>query len=223
MERNSLTVLLILIMLLSFSGCAHMANDGSRTRTEGAGTGAAAGAVVGAIVGQLVGSDTASTLIGAGIGTVVGLAAGYAYGDHVATQKKQYASEEDWLDACLADAQQRNQEILSYNEELSRQIMVFEQDLQLLREQHSQTQEEAAALARKKGDVDNLLMAANKELKAARIELDLQNMVASEAKNSGKGDFAVTLDSEILTLQASIKELEKNTAELASLSASMSV
>lgn len=223
MARNVLAAFLACSLVFFVSGCAHMADDGSRTRAEGAGTGAAAGVVIGAIVGQIIGGDTAATLIGAGIGSALGGLAGYAYGDHVATQKAQFAQEEDWLDACLAEAQRKNQEILAYNKELSRQISGLEQEIKALQGQQEGAQQEISALTEKKTEVDTLLAEANEQLKSAQAELELQNGVVADAKNSDKGDYAVTLDSEIMALQASIKELEKNTAELASLSASMSV
>ena len=47
--------------------------------------------------------------------------------------------------------------------------------------------------------------------------------VRKDAKESGKGDFVVSLDNEIAQLKRNIKELEKRTEELASMSASMSV
>lgn len=223
MSSGKSVLVVMVCMLLTISGCANIKDDGTRTRTEGAGTGAAIGAVAGGVLGQLIGGDTKSTLIGAAIGAAVGGVGGYAYGDHVAGQKEKYAKEEDWLDACLAQARQKNQEMVVYNQDLGRQITTLQQETAALQKQYQEKKTRTAKLQEKKAAADSLLEAANKELASAQNELEAQSSVRAEAQKSGKGDFAVTLDSEIEQLKGNIKELEKRTEELASISASMSV
>jgi archaellum component FlaC len=213
----------MLCVVLVMSGCANIKDDGTRTRTEGAGTGAVIGAVAGGLLGQLIGGDTKGTLVGAAIGAAVGGAGGYAYGNHVANQKAKYAQEEDWLDACVAQARQKNQEIVAYNKDLSQQIRTLQQETAALKKQHKDKKTRVAKLKKKKAATDSLLEATNKELASANQELEAQQSVRGEAEKSGKGDFVVTLDSEIAQLKGNIKELEKRTEELASMSASMSV
>ena len=65
MKRKTSWAMVVLCMLLTISGCANIKDDGTRTRTEGAGTGAAIGAVAGGVLGQILGGNTKSTLIGA--------------------------------------------------------------------------------------------------------------------------------------------------------------
>ncbi|MGD9947591.1 MAG: YMGG-like glycine zipper-containing protein [Desulfobulbus sp.] len=220
--KRSLLVVLLCVML-AMSGCANIKDDGNRTRAEGAGTGAVIGAVAGGLLGQIIGGDTKGTLVGAAIGAAIGGAGGYAYGDHVAGQKAKYAQEEDWLDACIAQARQKNQELVAYNQDLSKQIRTLKRETAALKKQYTVKKIRVAKLKNKKTTTDSLSEAANKELASAKQELEAQQSVRSQAEKSGKGDFVVTLDSEIAQLKGNIKELEKQTEELASMSASMSV
>lgn len=221
-KKISLGVVLCFIISI-LSGCANIKDDSTRTKAEGAGTGAAVGAVAGGLLGQIFGGDTKSTLVGAAIGATVGGVGGYAYGSHVASQKEKYAKEEDWLEACIAEARQKNQEIMVYNQDLSKQIAGLKKETQALKKQYKDTKIRNAKLKEKKVEVDGVIESANKELAASKAELEAQTSVVADARKSGQNDYAVTLDSEMETLKANIKELEKRTEELASMSASMSV
>lgn len=222
MRQLSLGIVFI-FALSAISGCANIQNDSDRTRAEGATTGAAVGGILGALVGQALGGDTGSTLAGAAIGAAVGGGAGYAYGDHVAGQKEQYASSEDWLDACIADARQTNENIIKYNISLEKQIAVLQRDTGVLKQQYAEAAINKATLQAKKQDVDGLLQSASNELAEAKNELKALRSVMTDATQSGQGDYAEPLSSEIENLKASIRDLEKSTEELASLSASMAV
>jgi archaellum component FlaC len=223
MSRKALAVIVTLCMLLVVSGCANIKDDGTRTRAEGAGTGAAIGAIAGGVLGQIVGGDTSATLLGAAIGAAVGGAGGYIYGDHVAGQKEKYVKEEEWLEACIAQARQKNQEMVAYNKGLSQQIATLKKETAALKKKHKDKTARTARLKEKKAAMDSLHESASKELTAAKAELEAQNSATVEAKKSGQSDYAVTLDSEIESLKGNIQELENRTAELASMSASMSV
>ena len=62
----------------------------------------------GALLLGYAAGGTKGAVIGAGAGAVAGGAAGYLYGTHVANRKKEYAREEDYLDALVVNAQQVN-------------------------------------------------------------------------------------------------------------------
>ncbi len=221
-KKISLGIALVFTISM-LNGCANIKDDSTRTKVEGAGTGAAVGAVAGGLLGQLIGGDTKATLFGAAVGAAVGGVGGYAYGSHVASQKEKYAKEEDWLEACIADAKKKNQEIIAYNQDLSKQIAVLKKDTKALKKRYKDTQTRNAKLQDKKAEVEGVMASANKELAASKAELEAQNSVIADARKNGQNDYAVTLDSEVETLKANIKELEKRTEELASMSASMSV
>lgn len=223
MNGKTVLTLTLICLLCMVTGCANIQDDGARTRTEGAGTGAAVGALTGALLGQVLGGDTSSTLIGAAIGGAVGGAGGYAYGNHVANQKEQYAKEEDWLEACIADAKKTNAAMVSYNNDLSQQIVHLRRDTEALRQQYTDAKTRKSKLQAKKKEVDGLARSADKELAAARSELAAQETVVAEARKIGQSDYAQTLDNQLETLKGNIRELEKQTEELASMSAAMSV
>ena len=221
-RKMSLAVVLLFAVAM-VSGCANIEDDSDRTRAEGAAVGATGGAVIGALIGQAIGGDTGSTLAGAAIGAAIGGAGGYAYGDHVAGQKEKYASNEDWLDACIADAKKTNREITAYNQNLAAEVGILRQETDVLKQQYANAADRQTKLQGKKKEVDALLEEANKQLADAKAELEALNSVVADANQSGQGDYAQTLDNEIEDLKASIQELEKRTEELASMSASMAV
>ena len=217
---------LLLILLLSLSletGCANIKDDSTRTKTEGAGTGAAVGAALGALIGQLAGGDTQSTLLGAAIGAAVGGAGGYAYGSHVASEKAKYASREDWINASIAEARQRNSELIAYNRQLEHEVAQLEQEAQKLRSRYNRGLAGKDLLQEKKKKVDRLLDEANQRLAAAREELKAQNSVLDDVDSNDGSSLEQSLAEEITNIKASIQELEKRPEELASLSASMAV
>ncbi len=221
MKKCALAVTLIFTLSI-ISGCTNIKDDSTRTKTESTLLGTGIGAAVGAGLGAILGGDKGA-LVGAGIGAALGAAGGYAYGDHVAGQKKNYASTEDWLDACVADAQKANQAMTAYNQELNSQIVTLQNDTATLKEKYKTAKTRQDKLKEKQSEVDQLLAKANTQLDSAKKELEAQQFVAGEAKKENKNAYAVTLDSEVEGLKANITELEKRTKDLASLSASMSV
>ncbi|MBM9536207.1 YMGG-like glycine zipper-containing protein [Desulfobulbus alkaliphilus] len=223
MNRKIVWTITLISFLALVSGCAGIQDDGDRTRSEGAATGAGIGAVTGAVLGQVFGGDTRSTVVGAAIGAALGGAGGYAYGKHVANQKEKYASEEDWLEACIAEAQRTNAAMARYNDELRQQIDGLRRDTEALEHQYADAKTRNVQLKEKKKVVDGLARSADKELTAARSELAVQNAVVSEARSSGQSDYAQSLDNQLETLKDHIRELEKQTEELAAMSAAMAV
>jgi len=214
--------ILLLVMVLALSGCAGM-SDSNRTKAEGAGVGAAGGAGIGALLGQVIGGDTGATLIGAAIGGAVGGLAGFAYGDHVAKEKKKYASQEDWLDACIVSVEKMNAETEEYNRNLATELKTLKKEVASLNSGYEKKKVEKSALAQKKKDIDTRLAESNKQLDMARFELENQEMVAKESKEGGNTPQSQALDKEIAQLKKSIGELEEKTTTLASLSSSMAV
>jgi hypothetical protein len=90
---------------------------------EGTTAGAATGGVIGGVIGGLVSMGSPSYIAqGAIIGAQVGGHGGYAYATSVANKKARYASEEVWLDACIAEARETTEKSVAYNQ-LARQII----------------------------------------------------------------------------------------------------
>jgi len=223
MKKIGVLMLVGAFLLSSVTGCANIQNDQTRTKTEGTLVGAGAGAVVGGVLGQLIGGNTTATLVGAGVGALVGSAAGFAYGSHVANEKAKYAKQEDWLNACIASAQQVNADTRAYNDRLASEVRSLDAETKRLAQAYDQKRAQKSQLLAEKKKVDASLAAAKQKLERAKYELSSQQKVLAEAKSAGKAQHAAKLDQQINQLKAQIAELEGHTQSLASMSARMSV
>jgi hypothetical protein len=72
--------------------------------------------------GQLAQAQGTGLGDGALIGAGVGAASGFAYGTHIANKKAAYKSTEDWLDACIKDAEQKRSQAAAYNRSLNNKL-----------------------------------------------------------------------------------------------------
>jgi len=184
--------------------------------------GAIIGGVVGGVVGYMIAGEDGA-VIGASVGGAVGGVAGFAYGNHVAGQKAKYASEEDWLDACVAEAQLANLDLTIYNKGLVQQVTDTEKEIVALKKKQKNAKTRQVKLQQKQAEVGQMLASTNIKMERAKKELEAQLYVSGEATKSQKSDHATTLNGEVEELKANIAELEKRTKALASLSASMAV
>lgn len=222
MKRKVALVVILFFTTSIITGCANIKDDSARTKTEGTMIGAGVGAVVGAGLGALIGGKKGA-LLGAAAGSAVGAAGGFAYGNHVAGQKEKYAKEEDWLDACVAQARAVNQDLTLYNEDVSAMITNTKNQTTVLKEKQKNARNRQMKMKEMQREVDQKLAATNTKLQSAKKELQASQLVAEDARKSQKSDYAITLESEVENMKANIAVLEKRTNDLASLSASMSV
>src|SRR5512134_2322710 len=80
MERKTITALVLLVSLVTASGCAEPLSRREQGGLIGAGLGAGTGAIIGSTVGHAT--------VGALIGGPVGLLAGALIGDHLMGQER---------------------------------------------------------------------------------------------------------------------------------------
>ncbi len=202
MKESAIRLTAVLLLAGTLAGC----DDGTRTRSEGAG----AGAVLGGVLGAVIGNQSGNAGTGALIGALAGGAAGLAYGDHVARKKQAYANTEDYLDACIAEAVQVNQEVYEYNQSLESKIHRLEREI---------------SAAKASGNKEEL-RAKRKEIVSLSNETDTQlNRLSSEIKDqkyaagqSAGASNAPQLNTQISKLESSRNRLEGNNDRLASLS-----
>ncbi len=187
-------------MLFASGGCTNIQNDGTRTRTEGA----LAGSVIGAGLGAIIGNQSGSAGQGALIGAAAGGLAGLAYGNHVANKKSRYASEEAWLNACIAQARSTNASARSYNSKLSSRIGELRKQIA----SGSAQQKQAAKKA-----IVQLQREANSELKKVDSEIKAQQGALGQTKNAR----ASSLRQEISGMQTTRSSMKANIDRLASL------
>ncbi len=204
----------IMLVFVFIAGCAGM-TDRQKTVSEGAG--AAGGALLGAIVGQLIGKDTKGTLIGAAIGAAVGGGLGTAYGNHVAGKKAEYASQEAYLNACIASAQQVNEETRQYNVSLKDEINGLDKEVNKLLAQYKSKKAGKARVEKEQQKVQAKLSEAQAKLKTVQDEVEIQKQVLASERGKSKAELAESLDKEIALLEPSAKELDKQTQALASI------
>lgn len=216
------SVIILIVLITALAGCATT-DDGKRTQAEGTAVGAGGGALVGALLGAAIGGNSSSALLGAAIGAAAGGAAGYAYGTHVASQKEKYASEEDWLDQCIASARKVNQETAAYNQSLADQLKTLDAETARLAAAYEKKQAKAAQLEAEKEKIDAAQKEAAEKLKRAKFELESQQKALAQVDEKGSAQQAEQLNVEIGRLNRQIAELEAHTDTLASLSARMAV
>ena len=221
--KRILALTIIFIFALS-AGCAHIQDDSTRTKAEGTAVGAAGGAAVGAAAGLIAGGGNwKKALVGAAIGAVIGAIAGYAYGDHVASKKKEYATEEDWLNACIAEAQKVQQETAQYNTALAGEIQTMQAETDMLLERYAARQVEGQALESAKEKVDGKQKEAQEKLERVKFEVECQQKAVEQVSGDGQKAQLEKLEQEKAALQKELAQLEAHTSSLASLSSRMTV
>lgn len=111
------------ITALAFvTSCTNIKDDRTRTVAEGGLAGSLIGGLAGGIIGHQSGRGVEGALLGAAIGGIGGM----AVGNHVANKKAAYASQEQWLDACIAQAERVNSQARAYNRSLQSKIAGLE-------------------------------------------------------------------------------------------------
>jgi len=156
------------ISIFATSGCANM-SDGTRTVAQGG----VAGALLGGGIGYLVGGDE-----GALVGALAGGAMGVAYGSSVARKKAAYASEEQWLDACIASANKDYNNAVAYNDSLKRDVS----SLKVQVAQARTAREKAAA----KRQIAAKIKATDKQLASIQQQVQDYNYGSQQAGGGAK-------------------------------------
>ena len=201
----------VALTALALNACAPT-SDGQLAQAQGAGIGAVGGGVLGAIIGN-------NTKIGTGGGALIGATAGglagYAYGTHVANQKAKYKSTEQWLDACIADAEKKRQAAVAYNHAMDSRLAQLrvkvrdakaggnQDELKKLKQQilaeHSKAEEQMAAV--------------NKEIQVQQVAV----------KDCGNSSRTVELRTKLSDLNSANASTKKNAQSLAQLGTSTGV
>lgn len=207
--KKSLCIVLLVSLL---SGCASM-SDRERTQAQGTGVGAVLGAVVGGVVGHQLGYRDAGILVGAALGG----AAGRAYGGHIASKKEEFASQEDYLDACLAEARKQYQEARAYNDKLYQDIARLNRELDELLTAGQRSRSEQAALRTWREQVQARIRSAEEQVEALNVEITIQNSVVAQEETDGDAARIAQLRSEIRNLEALRDELREGASQLAAM------
>jgi uncharacterized protein YcfJ len=183
------------------ASCTNIKNDQTRTRAEGTLAGSLIGGGLGAIIGHQSGHGIEGALIGAAAGGLAGL----AVGDHVARKKAKYASQEAWLDACIARAEQVNRSAVSYNNSLRGKISSLESRLAAAKRSG-----DSGEIRRVKQAVVSLQKETSQQIKTVDTEIKEQGSVVNQ---TGSG----TLSSRVTELRSTRSSLNNSQERLADL------
>ncbi|MDH3601419.1 MAG: hypothetical protein OEU26_17545 [Candidatus Tectomicrobia bacterium] len=220
--KKSVCLLLIIPFLLS---CASM-SDKNRTRAEGTAVGTGAGAGLGALLGYAAGGSKGA-VIGAVAGAGIGAGLGYAWGNHVASKKADYASQEDYLDAVAQSARQVNEETRQYNASLAEEIRQLDTETATLVRQYNQKKIARSILEERRVEMEKKLAGAKEHLKVVETEIKIQRKVLDQEKQKVESVQAqnnlVAMETEVAELERVKAELEQQVDTLASIGARVSV
>jgi len=224
MSRKSFVPAIASAIVVSLSGCAS-----SPSKDEGSGSTTTAdetrtkqeGALVGAIVGGLLGTAISSGNRGKGalIGAVVGAGAGYVVGNEVAKRKRQYASEEDFLDGEIASAQELNETARQYNASLQEDIERLDGETRSLSAEYDAGRVAYGRLESERQSVQKRIETTDSVLQDLTKEHEIKVAIYEEQyKKRGADDAQVAqLEQEIGQLKENIDELNQHSQQLASI------
>ena len=222
MRRTVVFVFIAVFVCGLLFSCTNIKDDETRTKTEGTLTGAGVGAVMGAVIGALLDGERGAVR-GAAIGAGVGGVAGYAYGSHVASQKAQYASREEWLDACLVQAEKSRQTTTAYNARLREELVRLDKETRALESAYKQGQVKRASLRAEEQRIRQRITETENLIQRTETEISLQNSVVQDARAGGDAEKAAQLEAEVRGLREQVDQLKDQSAQLATMSHRMAV
>ena len=214
--KKIIVVTLMLIMFGAMGGCTNIQDDTTRTQTEGTLVGLGGGAIIGAVIGGIIGGGDGA-LIGVGIGATVGGLTGYIVGSNIAEEKAKYASEEQWLDACLMEIERTNAELLAYNDKLTAEIAALDAETKSMQTAYRARQADQAAMQAKQEDILASIENNKQLIAAAEHEIEMQQKVLADARQNNQIENAEFLNAEIKALQAQKARLEESNKQLANM------
>ncbi len=220
--KNVCKILIVLMLCTSIFSCANIKDDGQRTRTEGTLVGMGGGAAVGAGIGAIAGGGRGAA-IGAAIGGLVGGVAGYFVGDHIADRKAEYASEEDWLDDCIAQTESLNKQAVAYNTKLKTDVAALDKKTVKLAADYKKNQASRDALMAEAKTIKDRRAEVAQNIEILQNEVNRQKTVSADARKSNNPKKAATLDAEIVKMEKQIASLKQYNEKLASISVRVAV
>jgi len=116
---------------------------------------------------------------GLGVG-LLGAAIGGIYGTHVANRKSKYKSTEEWLDACITQAESKHKEAVAYNQQLDNQLARLQKDVKM-----AKASGDKSKLTSLKREIETQRAAAEKQASAFSNEAEMQRSAVKQADGEG--------------------------------------
>lgn len=204
-----------LLLAVGLSGCANIKDDQTRTKTEGTLLGAGIGAALGTGIAAIVTHGNSEAMLkGAAIGGALGGLAGHSYGSKVAAKKARYASQEAYLQDCIAELRDERARVAAANTKTRSQIASQKQELNeliALQQNNQPTREKFVSLRK---SVDSSIQIASKDLQRTNTLIQDHEAALQDPTNTAdlgnkadwKSELAI-LKAERAQLQASINSL----------------
>lgn len=189
--------------------CANT-EDGRLAQGQGTAIGAVGGALLGAGIGALTG-DSSTVLKAAAIGAGVGGAAGFGYGTHIANKKAQYKSTEEWLDACIVQAESRRKDAVAYNSRLNNQLARLEREVKI-----AKAAGDKSKLATLNREIKSESAGAKKEVAIFSKEAQDQRGAIQQASGEG-GSRLKTLRTSTSGIETQVSTMNSNVQRYAAL------
>lgn len=147
--------------------------------------GGALGYGVSQAIGWLPGGPTLKRGVRAAT-TMGGMIAGAEYGDHVADKKAEFASQEEYLDACLAQATSVRNQLEAYNQELAQDIGSLNQQVEAVTTELAQETADLKAKRALEEELRQQLKVATHNVKVADEEIAKQRAVLDREADAGQ-------------------------------------
>ena len=189
------------LITMGATQCANT-SDGRLAQGQGTAIGAGAGALIGAALGGRQGA-----LIGAAIGG----ASGFAYGSHIANKKAQYKSTEEWLDACIVQANSKRKEAVAYNRQLNNKLASLQNEVRI-----AKASGDKAKLVTLKRQIVSEKSAAQKQVSVFSKEAEMQNSAIKQAGGAG-GSRLSSLRSSTNGIETQVSIMNKGVQRYAAL------
>lgn len=208
--------------VLGLGGCIGSdtyTDDQTRTRTEGM----IGGALLGSLASQFS-TDNAftDTLLNSGITS----AAGYVIGDEVAKRKQAYKDKEALIEGESQRTADTIAEVQKANTALEKDIKVQRQAIKQLQKQAAKDASKREELSARKQALQEQHKQAKKALKGVNNELETEQLLYKDAKQSASASDQASLaqwNKRIQALKAEKVALERNSGQLQALSDSIAL
>jgi cell division septum initiation protein DivIVA len=152
---------------------------------------------------------------GAGIGVLggglLGAAIGGIYGTHVANRKSKYKSTEEWLDACITQAESTRKEAIAYNQQLDNQLARLQKDVKMARSSGDKSK-----LTSLKREIGSQRAAAEKQASAFSKEAEMQRAAIKQANGEGSSRLQ-SLRTSASGIETQVSTMNKNVQHYAAL------
>jgi uncharacterized small protein (DUF1192 family) len=218
-----------LILLFALTDCS---TDQQRTRTEGTVIGGVFGAILGGVAGAGIAAATGNSdhigeyaAAGAAGGALLGSIAGYNWGTSVARKKEQYVRAEDYLNACINDAQKCAQAAQKENQFLRDQIAQLNQEVQRLQVNYQKGRAtrqnlvaQAEAINKRRADVQQKIQHVGDQISSARQALGEAGLGTGTSQKRIE-----VMRSEIAALSAEKVKMQAQNQQLARISGRLGV